>query len=139
MLFRSAQELDVENSLLFSDQCIAVVKNAAAKEANTKVTLRNCTVQGTNAIHAPSVATPIAVTAEGCLFKTDGIGQSLLVASNSAKDRSWSGENNIYGVSNWLGINSRPVAGMTDPKSFAKFWGIDDKTSSAKKIGRAHV
>jgi hypothetical protein len=131
---KGAQDLDIENSLLFSDQVIAVVKNAAAKEANTKLALRNCTVQGTNAIHAPSVATPIAITAEGCLFKTDGIGQSLLVASNSAKDRSWSGENNIYSVSKWLGTNNQPATNVTDAKSFAKFWSIEDKGSSAKTI-----
>ena len=131
---KGAQDIEVENSLLFSDQCVAVVKNATAKEANTKLTFNRCTLQGTNAVHAPSVATPIAVTADGCLFKTDWIGQALLAANNSAKDRSWSGENNIYSVSKWLGFNSQPVASVTDAKSFAKFWGIEDKGSSAKTI-----
>lgn len=130
---KGAQEVEVENSLLFSDQCVAVVKNAAAKEAETKLVLHNCTLQGTNAVHAQSVTTPIAITADGCLFKTDGIGQALLVA-NSAKDRSWSGENNIYSVSKWLGTNNQPLASVTDAKSFAKFWGIEDKGSSSKTI-----
>lgn len=129
-----AQELEVDNSLLFSDQCVAVVKNATAKDANTKLTLHRCTLQGTNAFHAPSVATPIAITADGCLFKADGIGLALLVANNSAKDRSWSGENNIYSVSKWLGTNNQPLASVTDAKSFAKFWGIEDKGSTAKTI-----
>lgn len=128
------QEIELENSLLFSDQCIAVVKQASVKDADTKLTLRECSLQGTNVVHAPSVSTPIAVTSEGCLIKTDWIGQALLVADNSKKDRSWSGENNIYGVSKWLGANSRPVASITDAKSFAKFWGIEDKGSSAKTI-----
>ncbi len=131
---KGAQDIEFENSLLFSDQCVAVVKNATAKEANTKLTFRRCTLQGTNAVHAPSVATPIAITADGCLFKTDGIGQALLVANNSAKDRSWSGENNIYSVSKWLGTNNQPLASVTDAKSFAKFWGIEDKGSTAKTI-----
>lgn len=131
---KGVQELDVENSLLFSDQCVAVVKNGAAKEANTKLSFRGSTLQGTNVLHAPSIATPIAITAESCLFKTDWIGQALLVEDNSKKDRSWSGENNVYGVSKWLGTNNRPVVSVTDAKSFAKFWGIEDKGSTAKTI-----
>ena len=128
------QEIEAENSLLFSDQCFSVVKHATAKEADTKLTVRGCTLQGTNVVHAPSVTTPIAVTAEGCLIKTDWIGQALLTADNSKKDRSWSGENNIYSVTKWLGASSKPVASVTDAKSFAKFWGIDDKTSTSKII-----
>lgn len=128
------QEIEVENSLLFSDQCLSVVKHVSAKEADTKLTLRGCTLQGTNVVHAPSVATPIAVTAEGCLIKTDGIGQAFLTADNSNKNRSWSSSDNIYAVSKWLGAGGRPVASITDPKSFAKFWVIDDRTSSAKKV-----
>ncbi len=128
------QEVEVENSLLFSDQCLSVVKHASAKEADTKLTLRNCTLQGTNVVHAPSVTTTIAVTAEGCLIKTDGIGQAFLVVENSNKNRSWSGGDNIYAVSKWVGASGRPVASVIDPKSFAKFWGTDDKTSTAKKI-----
>lgn len=57
-----------------------------------------------------------------------------MTADNSNKNRSWSGGDNIYAVSKWLGASGRPVSSVTDPKSFAKFWGIDDKTSSAKKI-----
>lgn len=131
---KGAQEIDIDNSLLFSDQCVSIVKNASAKEADTKIRLHASTLQGTNVVHAPSVMTPIAVTAESCLIKTDWIGQALLVADNSAKDRSWSGENNIYSVSKWLGANNRPVASVIDAKSFAKFWGIEDKGSSAKTI-----
>lgn len=128
------QEVEVDNSLLFSDHCFSIVKHATAKEADTKLTVRGCTLQGTNVVHAPSVATPITVTAENCLIKTDWIGQALLTADNSTKNRSWSGENNIYSVTKWLGANSKPVASVTDAKSFAKFWGIDDKTSTAKII-----
>lgn len=128
------QEVEIENSLLFSDQCLSVVKHASAKEADTKLTIRGSTLQGTNVVHAPSVATPIAVTVESCLIKTDGIGQAFLTADNSNKNRSWSGGDNIYTVSKWLGASGRPVASVTDPKSFAKFWGVDDKTSTAKKI-----
>ena len=131
---KDQQEIEIENSLLFSDQCISVVKHASAKDANTKLTLRHCTLQGTNVVNAPSATTPIAVTAESCLIKTDGIGQAFLTADNSNKNRTWSGGDNVYGVSKWLGSNGRPLASVTDPKSFAKFWGIDDKTSSAKKI-----
>lgn len=129
-----AQEVEVENSLLFSDQCFSVVKHATAKEADTKLTIRDSTLQGTNVVHTPSVATPIAVTVEGCLVKTDGIGQAFLTADNSNKNRSWSSHDNIYAVSKWIGASGRPVASVIDPKSFAKFWGIDDKTSTAKKI-----
>jgi hypothetical protein len=128
------QDIEVENSLLFSDQCLSVVKHVTAKEADTKLTIRGCTLQGTNVVHAPGVTTPIAVTAESCLIKTDWIGQAFLTADNSKKDRSWSGENNIYGVSKWLGASNRPVANVTDAKSFAKFWGNDDKSSTAKTI-----
>ncbi|MBC7817038.1 MAG: hypothetical protein IAG10_09140, partial [Planctomycetaceae bacterium] len=131
---KGAQELDIENSLLFSDQCVAIVKNASAKEADTKLRFHACTLQGTNVVHAPSVMTPIAVTAENCLIKTDWIGQALLVADNSKKDRSWSGESNIYSVSKWLGASNRSIASVTDAKSFAKFWGIEDKGSSVKTI-----
>lgn len=134
LLASGTQEVEVENSLLFSDQCLSVVKHATAKEADTKLTIRDCTLQGTNVVHAPSVATPIAVTAAGCLIKTDGIGQSFLTTDNSNKNRSWSGGDNIYTVSKWLGASGRLVASVTDPKSFAKFWGIDDTTSTAKKI-----
>ena len=128
------QDIEADNCLLFSDQCVSVVKNAAAKEADTKLAFHNCTLQGTNVVHAPSITTPVAMTANGCLIKTDWIGQSLLVADNSKKDRSWSGEYNIYGVTKWLGANSKPVANVTDLKSFAKFWGSDEKGSSAKTI-----
>ncbi|MFM9960856.1 MAG: hypothetical protein ACKV2Q_06485 [Planctomycetaceae bacterium] len=128
------QELGIENCLLFSDQCVSVVKHASAKDADTKLQFRACSVQGTNVVHAPSITTPIGITAENCLFKTDWIGQALLVADNSKKDRSWSGENNVYSVTKWLGANSKPVASVTDAKSFAKFWGIEDKGSSAKTI-----
>ena len=76
------QEVEVENSLLFSDQCLSVVKHASSKEAATKLTVRGSTLQGTNVVHAQSVATPIAVTAESCLIKTDGIGQAFLAPNH---------------------------------------------------------
>jgi hypothetical protein len=131
---KGSQSLDAENSLLFSDQCVTVVKQAAAKEADTKLAFHHCTWQGTNAIHAPTVATPIAVTADGCLFKTDNLGLAFLAAENLPKDRSWSGENNIYGVSKWVGASNRAATSVTDAKSFAKFWGIEDKGSAAKTV-----
>ncbi len=130
---KGVQEIEIENSLLFSDQCVSVVKNAA--EADTKLTLRACTLQGTNVLHAPVIATPISVTSDGCLFKADSIGQAFLVDENSNKNRSWSGENNIYSVTKWLGASSsKPAASVTDAKNFAKFWGIEDKGSTAKTI-----
>lgn len=128
------QDVGIENSLIFSDQCVAVVKHPSAKQADTKLSFQDCTLQGTNVVHAPMVATPIAITAESCLVKTDWIGQALLIADNSNKDRTWSGENNIYSVTKWLGTSGKPVASVTDAKSFAKFWGIEDKGSSAKTI-----
>ena len=129
-----SQDIEADNCLVFSDQCVSVVKNAAAKEADTKLAFRTCTFQGTNVVHAPSVTSPISVTMGSCLIKTDWIGQALLVADNSKKDRSWSGENNIYGVSKWLGANSKPVMSVTDLKSFVKFWGTEEKGSTAKTI-----
>ncbi len=128
------QTIDADNCLLFGDNCVAIMKPVTAKEATTSLTLRNCTLQGTNVIHTPNVSTPVSVTAEGCLLKTDWIGGSFLTADNSKKDRSWQGGDNVYGMSKWLGSSGRPVASIIDAKSFAKFWGIEDKGSTAKQI-----
>lgn len=131
---KDKQTVEIENSLLFSDQCLTVVKHATAKEAETSLTLKECTLQGTNAVHAPSVPTPIAVDVTGCLIKTDGLGISFLTTDNSTKNRTWASDNNIYGVTKWIGAGGRPVTSVIDPKTHAKFWNIDDKTSTAKKI-----
>ncbi len=131
---KGAQLVEADTCLLFSDNCVAVLKNAAAKEADTKLSIRNCTVQGTSAFHAPNVATTISIIAENNLFKTDWIGSTLLVADNSKQSREWSGLDNVFGSGKWLGTNSRAATTVTDAKSFAKFWGSDDKTSAAKSI-----
>jgi hypothetical protein len=85
-------------------------------------------------IHAPNVVTPVSVTVDNSLLKTDWIGGSFLTADNSKKDRTWQGNDNIYGMTKWLGASGRPVASIIDAKSFAKFWGIEDKGSTAKQI-----
>lgn len=128
------QSFEAENCLLFSDNCVAILKHATVNEATTAVRLRNCTLQGTNAIHTPNVASPVSVTVEGCLLKTDWIGGSLLTTDNSKKDRTWEGSDNVYGASKWLGSSGRPVTSIVDAKTFAKFWGIEDKGSTAKPI-----
>ncbi|MCX7419034.1 MAG: hypothetical protein NT013_05790 [Planctomycetia bacterium] len=128
------QTIDADNSLLFSDHCVAIVKHTMAKDASTALTLRNCTLQGTNVIHTPNVATPVSVTVENSLLKTDWIGGSFLTAENSKNDRTWQGNDNVYGVSKWLGSSGRPVASIIDAKSFGKYWGIEDKGSIAKQI-----
>ncbi len=128
------QTIDADNSLLFSDNCVAIVKHPMAKEATTSLTLRSCTLQGTNAIHTPNITSPVNVTVESSLLKTDSIGGSFLTADNSKKDRTWEGSDNVYGVSKWVGSSGRPVASIIDAKSFAKFWGIEDKGSIAKQI-----
>lgn len=131
---KGAQSVEADNCLLFSDNCMTVVKNVTSKEADTKLQIRNCTVQGTSAFHTPNVTTSVSITAEANLFKTDWVGATLLVADNNTKERDWAGTDNVFGSGKWLGTNSRAATNVTDLKSFNKLWGLDDKTSVSKSI-----
>jgi hypothetical protein len=128
------QSLTVENSVLFSEKAIATAPVAPQGAASLKLTLRRCSIQANEAFAFPKLASPVALTSDGCAYKTTSLGTQMLAAANEPAPITWTGANNIYDVTRWIGSGGTPVAKVKDAKTFNDFMGGGDEKGQNKPL-----
>lgn len=134
-----AQDLLLENSLVYSDSGVTVVPDPAGKiNPTVKVQIVQSTLQVNNAFHAPGVLGQIDIAAERSVFQGKSLGLSWLTGS-TRQGRSYRGTKNVYDVKDWLGGKGQRLPDVTSQKSFAKFWGADSDKNSFAQIAQFTV
>jgi hypothetical protein len=121
------QEVTFDNCVVFSNPCITVVNNPQTKQpANVDLHIYQSVLQGTEAIACPKLVGDVRIDSILSAYKCDSLGLSFLASATDKKTRTWSGNGNCYNLTNWIGADGKKIAAVTDPKSFAKFWGNAD-------------
>lgn len=134
-----AQEVLIDDSLLFSDSGVQVIADPAGKsQSAVKLQLVQTTVQTNNAFNFPGVTGQIDIAAERSVFQGKSLGLSLL-AGTTKQGRSFRGTKNLYDVKDWVGAKGQRLPDVTSQKSWAKFWGADSDPSSFGQIAKFAV
>ena len=130
------QELQIDNCIFFSKDGVAVM-NARPAKNSTKLTIRtnHSTFQTSNAFQFARASNPIDIHSTACVYKSQFIGESILISSNSRKNRSWHGGTNLYGPYKWLGAKRKELPVAKDLKSWVKFWGTGEEESVERAVG----
>lgn len=119
------QTVLLENVLVHSVSAVSLVPSSpVSANAKTNLTFDQVTVQADEVVVvAKGVATPVAVDAQRCLFKTNWISSNLATSATDKGNRTWTGSKNVYNATRWLGRAGQPIDSITDEKSWVKFWG----------------
>lgn len=129
------QQVTLENCVLFGNACITVANDSETKKpADVALRLYNSCVQGVEAFAAPNLKGKVAIDSRQTLYKVDSLSLSLLPTSTGKDGRSWTGDHNVYNVTNWLGAGGKKSTVVADVKGFNKFWGGTDVEGSSKII-----
>ncbi len=118
------QELVFDNSIIFSQGCIAISNDEKSKKpADVTLNLTNSAFQAKEVIVAPKLKGTVNVTSRSCVYQADTLGSNFLATAGDSKGRSWKGELNLYELKSWVGAGGKPNDNLTDVKSWIKFWG----------------
>lgn len=122
------QSVTVENCVLYSTTCVTAINDPLTKKpADIDLRFYESVLQGTEAITTPKLVGELRIESILTTYKCDSLALTLLPSTTQIKGRSWTGTGNCYNVTNWIGSGGSKIASVTDPKSFAKFWGDADK------------
>ncbi len=134
-----AQEVLIDNCLLFSDSGVQVIPDPAAKaNAAVKLQLLQCTVQCNNSFNFPGVVGQIDIATERSVLQGKSLGLNLL-AGPTKQGRSFRGTKNVYDVKDWVGAKGQRLPEITNQKSWAKFWGSDSDKNSYLQLAKFSV
>lgn len=134
-----AQEVILDNSLLFSDSGVQIIPDPAAKSnAAVKLQLLQATLQTNNAFNFPGVVGQIDLVAQRSVFQGRSLGLNLL-AGTTKQGRSFRGTKNVYDVKDWVGAKGQRLPEITNQKAWAKFWGTDSDKSSFQQVAKFSV
>jgi len=131
------QSVALENSVLFSDKAIATSPVAPQGAASLSLVLRRCSIQANDVFAFPKLASQVQITSEGCAYKGTWLGSQMLSAPNDHANLTWTGSNNIYDVSRWIGSAGTASTKVKDAKSFADFMGGADEKGQNKPLAFA--
>ena len=125
------QNVSIENCIVYSNACVSVINNPQTKQpANVDLHIYQSILQGTEAITTPNLTGELRIESILATYKCDSLALALLPSEKDKQGRSWNGSGNCYNVTNWIGAGGKKLATITDPKSFAKFWGDTDKDAN---------
>jgi len=128
-----AQEIRIENTVLFSTVGVAVEPAKGAAEGVT-LALHRTVIQAPEAFSIKDPKTPIQFQSEGVAYLAEALGSNFLRSRTSADGVTWTGRNNLYDVKKWIGHQGTPHAVIKDAKSFSKFWGESDEAGDSRII-----
>lgn len=137
---QAAQEVLIDNSLLFSDSGVQVIANPTSK-ANPAVKLQlvQSTLQSNNAFNFPGVAAgQIDIILERSVVQGKSLGLNLL-AGPSKQGRSFRGSKNVYDVKDWVGAKGQRLPEISNQKAWVKFWGPDSDKNSFLQLAKFSV
>lgn len=128
------QKLTIENSLLFSTNCLSAFNGPKAEKANCTVQLTRSTLYGNDLLNFRGLTTPISLETDGVAFKGEWLGSNMLPAADSHQGITWKGTNNMYDVLRWIGSGGKPNATVADAKKFNTFIGNTDDNGQKQSI-----
>jgi len=129
------QTIDVDESVIFSRKIISVLKSAEKSAGGSiDVNLSHCTIQGVDGFVFERFVKDIHVKSDHCAWKVENLGLSMLSQRGSKTSRSYTGEDNVYDVDEWLGLSGKADASVKDLQSWGRFWGNTDETSLAERL-----
>ena len=124
------QNLIVDNSIIFSLAAINLHNDEKSKKpADVTLNFQNSSIQVKEVLQTPKLTGKVDVNSHLTVYQADALGMSFLPSATSAQGRTWRGKLNVYDVKQWIGSGGKPVAAVTDIKSWEKFWGDKDKPS----------
>ncbi len=129
------QEVDIDNSILFSNAAIQFVGKSGNDKPEVTVALNKITLQCKEGFPMKKFDGSIAFNSTNSLYKVKDLGSSMLKSGYKKTGRSWSGEGNIYDTSKWIGANGKSYSSVRDARSWSKFWGKKDIKPIKKTIG----
>ncbi len=131
---QDAQRATFENCLIYTTTAVQIGNDPESKQlADAHLGFHHTNVQCSELIAAPNLKGEIAVVAMETLFKCDALSLTLLPTPTGKEGRRWTGKDNVYNFTNWLGSGGKKSPTVTDVKSFEKFWG-DTETGGQKTI-----
>ncbi len=125
------QEIQIENSLLFSNAGIHFVNQSDNNKPEITVTMKQMTLQCLSAFTMNGFDGSVDFISNHSLFKAEDFGSTLLKTGFKKTGRSWSGEGNIYDTSKWLGTDGKVNPSVQSADSWSQFW--DEKDINPKK------
>ena len=129
------QDIQIENSLIFSNIGIQFLSKTGNDEADVNLKFSQISLQALSAFTMKNFDGAIAFESQASVFKVKELGMSMLKAGNKKTGRSWSGENNVYDTSKWLGSKGKRHSSVRDARSWSGFWGKKDIKATKKTIG----
>jgi hypothetical protein len=126
------QTLVIDNSVLFSNAGLVFQNDAKSKKpVDATVTLTHSVVQAKEGFKAAKTTGKVAVECNLSVIQCESVGLSYL-AGQGTKDRTWTGDRNIFDVKQWVGGDGKTAA-VKDLAGWTKLWGgSTDKGSSAR-------
>jgi hypothetical protein len=128
------QAVTLDNCLVFSDKGVTAMPSASSENASLTLTLNRTTMQAVEGFAFAKVTTPVNITAYGFALKGTWLGSSMLPDEKEYSNITWTGSNNIYDISKWVGAGGKAVAKVKDAKSFNDFFGGKDEKGGGKPL-----
>lgn len=111
------QKVTIDNSVIFATKGFEI---SGQKELS--IGIYASALHTVDGFVAEKFSGELSVKALHDVFKCDSLGMSFLGADGSPNGRQWTGRNNVYNVSKWVGFKGKPVVIVKDPPSFSKFF-----------------
>jgi hypothetical protein len=128
-----AQDVQVDNSVLFSNAGIVVKKGTQPGEKLT-LALNRSVVQAPQIFVLPSPATPIDFISNGVAYYGDALGAAFLPSRAGHEGLTWTGIDNLYDLQKWVGFQGTLSTAIKDAKTWNEFWGGTDVNAEARII-----
>jgi hypothetical protein len=126
ILTTGPQQVTIENCILFGNHAIHVFNGAAGAEPRLALRLDRCAVHAEEIFFFPRLTNPVDIICNGCALKGEFLGSQMLREASGHEGLTWTGENNLYEVVQWIGAARTINTRVTDAASFSRFWGGTD-------------
>ena len=128
------QHVEMINSLLFSNTGVRFLDNLKEEQPEISIMIKQSTFQCVSAFPMQPLNGSVAFTSMNSLYKVDDLGSSMLKEEFKKTGRTWSGGNNVYDVSKWVGANGKINPAVKDVKSWYIFWDKKEINYDSKRI-----
>ncbi len=126
ILTTGLHQVTIENSIVFATHAFHVFNGAAGTDAKLELTLQRCAIHGEEIFFFPRLTNPVDIVCNGCALKAQFLGSQMLREPNGHEGLTWTGSNNLYEVTQWVGAARTINTRVTDAASWSRFWGGTD-------------
>jgi hypothetical protein len=134
VLAAGRQRVRLENSVLFSRNGFNVFNGPPGDPPELTLDLQRSVVQAGEIFNFPKLTSPVNLISMGCAYKADWIGSSMLRSATGHEGLTWTGQDNLYEVTRWIGNAGTANPKVKDEKSWSSFWGDADVGGTKRPI-----